>query len=322
MSSGEVVPRVFIVVPVYRDWVSASRLCAELDTACARLGGAAVHVLLVDDGSPDGLHGWQPSPCQHLASRRVLYLRRNLGHQRAIAAGLCHVHAELPCDAVLVMDADGEDRPEDAIALIARALATPGRILFAERRRRLEGLVFRAGYFLYRLLHRVLTGVSVRVGNFSVVPAAALPRLVCMAELWNHYAGAVFVSRLEYDTLPLDRGPRYHGQSRMNVTGLVTHGLAGISTFQDVVATRVLVASSIAAALTLLALMAVLGVRLFTDLAIPGWATDSVGLLLLLLAQLATAAFGLIFTVLAGRRHVSCVPSRDYAVYVDRVEVL
>ncbi len=316
------VPTVSVVVPVYRDWVSASRLCAELDTACARLGGAAVHVLLVDDGSPDGMQGWQAPTRHHLQSIRVLFLRRNLGHQRAIAAGLCHVHAELPCDAVLVMDADGEDRPDDAVTLIARALATPGRIVFAERRRRVEGLVFRAGYVLYRLLHRLLTGESVRVGNFSVVPASALPRLVCMAELWNHYAGAVFVSRLAYDTIPLDRGRRYHGHSRMNVAGLVSHGLAGISTYQDIVATRVLVTSSIAAVLTLVALVAVVGVRLFTDLAIPGWATYAAGLLLLLLAQIGAAAFGLVFTVLAGRRHLPFVPSRDYTTYVDRVEVL
>ena len=70
----------------------------------------------------------------------VLRLRRNVGHQRAIAIGLAFIHAHRPCRAVVVMDADGEDRPSDVPRLLARldAAGDPA-IVFAERTRRSSG---------------------------------------------------------------------------------------------------------------------------------------------------------------------------------------
>jgi len=314
--------RVFIVMPVYKDWEAASILCQALDKECARIPALSVHVLLVDDGSPAARPGWQTFQRRHLETIRVLVLGRNLGHQRAITAGLCFVHETLPCTAVLVMDADGEDRPEDAITLLEHALAHPDGIVFAERKRRFESPIFRAGYVLYRGLHRLLTGVSVRVGNFSVVPAAALGRLVRMSEMWNHYAGAIFKSKLPYATVPFDRGRRYRGQSHMDLASLVNHGLAGIATFHDIVATRSLIVSAVAALLSLSCLVAIAVARFTTGLAMPAWATYGIALLLILSVQLAATSLSLVFTLASNRWHQPFVPSRDYAVFVDRVEML
>lgn len=309
-------------MPVYRDWEAASLLCRALDRLCAELSGAAVQAVLVDDGSPDGIAGWEPFHPQHLRSLEVLHLRRNLGHQRAIAVGLCHVHDRVPCDAVLIMDADGEDRPEDAIRLIRASAENPGRILFAERRKRMEGLIFRAGYGFYRYLHKLLTGIPVRVGNFSVVPFAALRRLTSMQELWNHYAGAVFKSLLPFDSIPIDRGSRYRGHSHMNLVALVSHGLAGIASFHDVVATRILLANVAGVAVMLAGLLAVAATRLFTGLAVPGWATYSAGFLAILLLQLVGLSFSLVFTLVTNRVNYAFLPARDYGFFVDRVESL
>lgn len=314
--------RIVILMPVYRDWQSASLLCRALDGQCAQLADIAVQALLVEDGSPDGTAGWEPFAPQHLRSLDVLHLSRNLGHQRAIAVGLCHVREHVPCDAVLIMDADGENRAEDAVRLIRQALAGSPRILFAERRKRLEGLVFQVGYGLYRFLHKVLTGIPVRVGNFSVVPASALRRLTCMPELWNHYTGAVFKSRLVFDTVPIDRGQRYAGHSHMNLVALVNHGLAGIASFHDAVATRILLANVAGVVLLAGGLIAVGFTRLFTAVAIPGWATYGAGLLLILLVQLVGLSFSLVFTLITNRLNIQFLPARDYQFFVDRVESL
>jgi polyisoprenyl-phosphate glycosyltransferase len=311
-----------ILMPVYRDWQSASLLCRALDEQCAQLPDIAVQALLVEDGSPDSTAGWEPFAPQHLRSLEVLRLRRNLGHQRAIAVGLCHVQDHVPCDAVLIMDADGEDRAEDIVRLIRKALKRPSVILFAERRKRLEGLIFRGGYALYRFLHKMLTGVAVRVGNFSVVPYTALRRLTCMPELWNHYSGAVFKSRLEFDATPIDRGQRYRGQSHMNLVALVSHGLAGIASFHDAVATRILLAN-VAGVVVMLGALIALGItRFFTGVAIPGWAAYAAGLVLILLVQLVGLSFSLVFTLVTNRVNLLFLPARDYQFFVDRVESL
>jgi glycosyltransferase involved in cell wall biosynthesis len=308
-----------ILMPVYRDWESASLLCRKLDEQFAQLGTVTAKVLLVDDGSPDGMAGWEPFAPRHLQSVEALQLRRNVGHQRAIAVGLCYLQDHFPCDSVVIMDADGEDRPEDVTRLVRQALERPGRILFAQRRRRMEGRVFRAGYSTYRLLHHVLTGVPVRVGNFSVLPYSALRRLTCMPELWNHYAGAVFTSRLGFDALPIDRGTRYRGQSHMNMVALVSHGLSGIASFQEAVGTRVLLATAAGSALLIAALIAVVAVRFLTGLAVPGWATYTAGFLLILLLQLVGLSFSLVFMLVTNRVNSTFLPARDYPFFVDRL---
>jgi hypothetical protein len=74
---------------------------------------------------------------------------------------------------------------------------------------------------------------------------------------------------------------------------------------------------------TLLAGMgAVLGVRLLTSLAIPGWATAAIGLLLVLGSQALIGAFMLTFSIMMNRSHLGFLPIRDYGFFVRREEIL
>jgi polyisoprenyl-phosphate glycosyltransferase len=314
--------RLVVLMPVFCDWAIASDVCARMDRELARLADISVRVLLVDDGSPEPLVGWNLGGAQNLDRVDVLHLRRNMGHQRAIAMGLCFVHDEIECDAVLVMDADGEDRPEHVSRLIRRFREEPDAVVFAERHRRFESRVFRAGYWSYRLLHRALTGIAVREGNFSILPFAALSRLVNMSELWNHYAGAVYKSKLRYVRIPADRGQRLGGQSHMNLVELVVHGLSGISTFYDVVATRILIASLASVVVLVAAIAVVVGIRLSTNLAVPGWATFTAGLLFVLMLQVVSISFSLVFSLITTRLNMTFVPRRDYRIFVEGTRTL
>lgn len=313
------IANIVVLMPVYRDWVSASAVSRALDDTLAGWPALRVRVLLVDDGSPEGAAGWRPFAPQALLDISILRLRANLGHQRAICAGLCHVHESLPCDFVVVMDADGEDRPEDALRLVGLAVDSSQPIWFAERRKRMSGMAFRAGYSAFRFVHRILTGVSVRVGNFSVLRFSVLSRLVAMPELWNHYAGAVFKSGLRFGTVPMDRGNRIAGNSQMNLVSLVSHGLSGIATFQETVTTRILIFNALGLVLLLSTAATVIGIRTFTNLAIPGWATYVIGFIVLSSMQLLALSFSLVFSAVASRNKMLFLPFRDYIGFVDCV---
>ena len=313
---------VVVLMPVYQDWPSASIVCRQLDDLLSLHPELAVQVLLVDDGSPDGIEGWLPFETRALTEVSVLHLHSNLGHQRAICAGLCYIHQTLSCDFILVMDADGEDRPQDAVELIQMALGRPNPVLFAERRKRFVGAVFRLGYTAFRLAHRILTGVSVRVGNFSILRFSALSRLVVMPELWNHYAGAVFKSRLRFDTVPMDRGDRIAGHPQMNVPSLVTHGLAGIATFQETVATRVLIFNALGLIFLLAAVGVAIAIRMFTTPGIPGWATSTTGFVVVSALQLLVLSFNLAFSLISNRNRMLFLPVRDYGIFVNKVVLL
>ena len=163
-----------VLTPVYNDWAALSALIAALDRELAHRDRAAT-LVIVDDGSPQDAHGLGPFDAAALTAIEIVHLRRNLGHQRAIAVGLAYLEAGHAPDVVVIMDADGEDRPEDVNRLLD-ALESEGslRVVFAERTRRSEGRVFASLYWLYRLVHFLLTGERVRVGNFSAVPRGLL----------------------------------------------------------------------------------------------------------------------------------------------------
>jgi hypothetical protein len=302
-----------ILMPVYNDWKALSLLLPLLDRDL-KTSGLRAGLFLVDDGStvavPESLC---PSPLQSIESVDVLSLRRNLGHQRAIAVGLSYIEANHPGCSVVVMDADGEDNPQDVPRLVSECVANRGKkIVFAARTRRSEGWAFTFFYHLYRLIHFLLTGVQVRVGNFSIVPPEALKRLVAVSELWNHYAAAVHKAKLPMVLIPTERGARLEGPPRMDLVSLVVHGLSAMAVFGDRIGVRLLIVVSVGMILTVTGLIAVFIIRVATDLAIPGWATYLTGLLLVMLMQMLLVVLVFVFVILAARNAVNVIPTRDY----------
>lgn len=310
---------IVILIPTFNDWESAGLLLASLDEV-ARNNSIDAQVLFLDDGSTDAVPAQFTRACQSLRGVSILHLRRNLGHQRAIATGLVYVYQNLPCEAVVVMDGDGEDRPSDIPVLLGARQSNE--IVFAARGKRLEHWSFRALYRVYRWLHLLLTGDHVRVGNFSVVPFASLAQIVVIPEIWNHYAAAVIRSRLRFTTVPLARGQRLAGQSKMNFVGLLLHGLSAFFVYGEIVGARLLVA--IAVALTLEIALVALGVAVnltthFSVLALFLYVALALGLLLL---QAIPVALILVFTVIGSRVNVGFLPIRDCPYFVRDVEEL
>jgi hypothetical protein len=315
--------RVTIVVPVYNDWESFAMLIKGIDKefrAVLSQTISSVSVLAVDDGSllpPDSkmmdFHG----TC--IAGVDILHLAVNVGHQRAIAVALAYLEAQPSPDAVLVMDSDGEDRPEDALRLLKAFMRHPEKIVLASRTKRSEGLAFRLGYSMYRVLYRTLCGSSIRYGNFCVIPAFQLSRLVYISDLWNHFVAGIMRSRLPFIAVPTERGRRFVGRSQMNVVSLIIHGLSAISVHLDTVAVRVLVGTSAMVAIAITGFLAVSLVRLLTDLAIPGWASTVALSFLAIAIQGVLMSILLVFIILNTRQQRTFIPQVDFKHYVKEL---
>ena len=311
---------IVILLPVFNDWEALQTLLKRLDDVLFS-GGLEADVLVVDDGSSSPGESICGGGLAAIRQIRVLRLRRNLGHQRAIAVGLAYVEANLPCRAVVVMDSDGEDDPRDVPRLLQRCQAEKcQKIVFAERAKRSESWAFRVFYAIYQLLHRLLTGQRVRVGNFSVVPRPRLASLVGVGEIWNHYAAAVFKSRQPCCGIATCRAPRLAGRSRMSFVNLVIHGLSAISVHADVVGVRLLIASLAGILLAATGLAAIVAIRLLTTLAIPGWATSAAGILAVMLLQLVLFSIVFCFITLSNRQGTTVLPLRDHHYFVASVE--
>jgi polyisoprenyl-phosphate glycosyltransferase len=324
MTNGETHNHeIIILMPVYNDWGALLILLPRLEREL-NVNGLTAEVLIVDDGStapvPPNLGS---NFFTAVESVDILSVRRNLGHQRAIAVGLSYIEANRPCHAVVVMDCDGEDDPRDVPRLVRECFANEGqKIIFAARTRRAESLAFRFFYRFYRLIHFLLTGVKVRVGNFSVIPSPALKRLVAVSDLWNHYAAAVYKARLPMVLVPTQRGTRLEGRSQMNLVALAVHGLSAMAVFGDRIGVRLLMVVSLGMVLAGGALIGVVGIRLLTTLAIPGWATYVSGILLVMLTQMLLIVLVFAFVILAARDTASFIPARDYIYLTNGVQRL
>jgi len=311
---------IVILIPTFNDWESAGLLLRSIDEVAGRRSLDA-RVLFLDDGSTDVLPAKFASSCGALGDVSILHLRRNLGHQRAIATGLVYVYQNVPCEAVVVMDGDGEDRPEDIPALMDELTKHNSlSIVFAQRAKRLEHWSFRALYQIYRQVHLLLTGDHVRVGNFSAVPFASLAQIVVIPEIWNHYAAAVIRSRLQFRSIPISRGARLAGKSKMNFVGLLLHGLSAFFVYGEIVGARLLVAIAIALVLESALVAAGIAFSLTTQFSIVAlvlYLALAVGLLLL---QAIPVALILVFTVIGSRVNVGFLPIRDCPYFVRDVE--
>lgn len=304
--------KIAIVTPVLDDWSSLAALATEISH---RFTGSALafRIYAVDDGSivpfdPERLALLVDS-C--VVSIETIRLAVNLGHQRAIAIGLCAIAETGDFDSALVMDSDGEDRPADIAALLAAGQKHPRQIMLARRAKRSEARLFCLFYGAYKLLFQVLTGQPISFGNFCLMPRAAVLRLVHMPELWNNLAASIMRSRLPYLTVPTIRGRRLGGRSRMNFVSLIIHGLSAMSVHIDTIFVRVLLAAGFIAGVAAFGIVAVAVIRAATDLAIPGWATTAAGVLLIILFETLVIVVTASLTMLAGRSNRPIVPIID-----------
>ncbi len=311
-----------IITPVFNDWDSFGELLLQLDRA-ASAWNLAVDVIAIDDGSSQPPRvGKSVDALRNIGEVTVVTLAANLGHQRAIAVGLAHANRIAAHDLYLVMDSDGEDRPEDIATMLRLSDQNPGSVVVAKRAQRSESWRFRAFYKVYKSLFRLLTGRVIDFGNFCLIPGSQLGRVAHMAELWNHFAGALVRSKIPLEGTDTVRGTRYAGQSTMNFVSLVVHGLSAISVFSDFMFVRLLVGSLIVAAVPVLVSAVAVLLRFSTDLAIPGWTTNIAGFAALALLQILTLLVTSVFVSLSGRSGFPFLPAIHALTYIKEMTCL
>ena len=276
-----------------------------------------VYVVAVDDGSVR-----HPLSIVDLEAAEldgaVIKLKRNVGHQRAIAIGLNYVAEHLPdAGKVVVMDSDGEDNPA-SIQKLLKPLDSPNvDLVVAERKSRRETALFRVFYNIYRWLFRLLSGRRIKFGNFMALKPGAVKRLTAMQELWIHVAACALTSKLRIAYCSLDRGPRYAGASKMNFVALVLHGFKALMVFAEDVLVRVGIACSLVAILSILASGVAIALKIL-GFATPGWFSVALGLLFLVFLQ--TGALTLITLMMTGVVKGGTIAAVNYKEFIDEVK--
>ena len=208
--------KVALVSPIFNDWHAFAEMLGRVGKLPA-IRDYEIHVIAVDDCSSeradlDSLNALKGK----LAHIRVVRLGCNLGPMRAIAVGLVVASTIPNIDAAIVMDADGEDKPDDVGRLVEAWERQPSKVVVAKRVARSESWAFKFFYQVYRFTFRLLTGQLITFGSFLLLPRGALQALVHNPAIWNNLPAAIVRSRLPYTELDTKRGTRFAGRSRMN----------------------------------------------------------------------------------------------------------
>ena len=294
----------WIVTPVYRDVGSfeilRERLLEVLD------GDAAdARFVVIDDTAG------QDEEIERLHSHEDVTVLRppfNLGHQRAIVYALRKILPRVgDDDAIVTLDADGEDQPSDLPRLLA-PLRSESRlrqeVVLALRTKRRESLGFKLFYHLFRLMFRALTGTTVRSGNFAAMPGSIAKRVLLHPTFDLSYSSAILALDIPVEYVPCERGERYKGRSKMTYGRLAMHGLRMLMPFTDRIAIRALAAFVFFAIFGAILALVVICLKLFTSSSIPGW-TSYIALGALIVSLVALGNFVSLFVLFSQTRAVS-----------------
>ena len=221
-------PLLSVVVPVFNEALVLPAFYQRLQAVVSRLP-LEVELVFVDDGSSDD------SLCvlEEFASRDqrigLVSLSRNFGKEAAMSAGLAHAMG----DAVVLIDADLQDPPEEIPRMVAAWQAGADLISMQRRVRHGESWLKRiTAAAFYRIFQKIAdVPVLVDVGDFRLLSRRVVDVLQQLPERQRFMKALFSWPGFRQSILSYDRDPRFRGSSKWGWLRLVSFAMDGITSF-------------------------------------------------------------------------------------------
>ena len=228
--------KIKILIPVYNDWQSVSKLVDEINNLSIDRK-FEISIILVNDASNHDRKE-EDKNLENIQSIKILNMKINQGHSRCIATGLKYIYEKEDFDYVIPMDGDGEDRPQEIKEFLNQIENSNNKTLIGVRIKRSESPMFKICYHLHKLITLTFTGKLIKFGNYTCLPKKTVEKLINEKATWNSFSGSL--TKIEKDLLsvPSIRGERYFGPSKMSFFNLLKHSLSIISVFKKTVLIR------------------------------------------------------------------------------------
>ena len=218
-----------ILIPVYNDWKSLNKLLTKIDSNLKGLKGK-VRVLVINDKSTEKPF-FEIKKIKMIRKISVLNLKKNFGSQGAIAIALNYISQSKKKSIISIIDADGEDDPNQLKKMIKFAIKYSKNIIVSNRTKRSEVFIFKLLYKIHLIITLLLTNKWISFGNFSSFNSRNLKNLLKNNFIWFSYSSAV-VKNCSIKNLYAARKKRYFGNSKVSFFKLFLHSLKILSVFQ------------------------------------------------------------------------------------------
>ena len=228
--------KIKILIPIYNDWESLIKLLDEINKVIENIKSVEFDCMIVNDASTT-----KPPDIKvpkNIKKIEIFNMKQNRGHARCNAFGLRYLSKKDDFDHLIVMDGDGEDRPEEIKYLVNQAMEDQEVSVVAKRVKRSEGPIFQILYEIHKLITLLFTGKQVNFGNYSCLTKKDVITLSQQESLWSSFSGTVKKSILRLNTINSTRGLRYFGPSKMSLLNLGIHSFSIIAVFKSQVFLR------------------------------------------------------------------------------------
>ncbi len=222
--------KISILIPVYNDWESVSKLIKHIDLEIKDLNHE-ISVIIINDASLEK-EELNLQSLENLNLVELIDMKQNKGHTRCIASGLRYIFEKKEFDYIIPMDGDGEDRPSEIKDFIEYTEYSPNQSIVGERVKRSENLLFKFCYNVHKILTYFFTGKSIKFGNFTCLTKITVEKMINEKASWNSFSGALTKIEKNLKSIPSIRGTRYFGPSKMSFINLIKHSFAIISVFK------------------------------------------------------------------------------------------
>lgn len=281
-------PKLAIVVPCYNEEEMLPKTFQELGFVLQDLIGkqkvdAESKLYFVDDGSRDKTWQILEEKAKEDKSVIAIKLSRNQGHQKALYAGLWQTTEDI----VVSIDADLQDGPEN-IELMVDEYMSGYEVVYGVRAGRDTDTFFKrfTAEAYYHLMRKMGVDLVFNHADFRLMSRRVLDAFKGYPEANLFLRGIIREMGFPSAFVEYDRKERLAGESKYPLRKMLSFAWEGITSFSTVPLRAITVLGFCSGVLSMLTLFWVLVVRVYTQQAVPGWASILLPLLFIGSVQL------------------------------------
>ena len=219
-----------ILIPSFNDWECLDLLIPNINKTLKNLN-EDVSILIINDASTIK-NNLSFKNLDNLRKIEIINLKKNVKAQKAVASGLYYLKQNNFKGGVIVMDADGQDDPDDIQAIIKKSKNNIEKTILVYRLRRKDNFIFKMFYQFFLLITLIFTFKYMRFGAFSYLHSNSFDKILSTKDVNLAYPAALEKHFKERDRIYANKKERLAGSSKNNYLSLIHYGLKIISVFR------------------------------------------------------------------------------------------
>ncbi len=265
-------PELSIVVPLFNEEEIVNELIQRLNEACMSASGH-YELIIVNDGSKDRTLTSLLDLTTKIPELTIVDLSRNFGHMQAVSAGLKFSSGK----AVVIMDGDLQDPPE-IIPEMLKKWQKGAEVVLAQRTERNESHIQKTMTAIFYRIVGIIGEIPIpeQVGTFCLIDKRVVDIINGMPERARYFAGLRAWAGFKTERVKYKRPDRKNGHSKVGILGQINLAKKGIISFSNWPLVWLARLSLFASIGLFVFGLCVMGIKFFSDLAIPGWASTMV----------------------------------------------